>query len=400
MNEFFRRHGLRAVLNASGTETVHGASRASQAVVDAVSAVLPASVEIAELQKAASRVIARVTGSGAGMITGCSSAGIAVCVAAAMAGRSLARAEQLPDTAGMKNRVLIQKGHNINYGGEVGQMVRIAGARLTEIGTANVAGLYQLEAALSEDVAAALYVVSHHTVQNGMIALEPFVKACRARGVPVIVDAAAEYGWAGFLATGADALIFSGQKAPAGTTAGIIAGTPEFIGACYVQEFGIGRPMKAGKEAIAGAMAALELWHETDHEAVRAAEQERLNRAERLLGQLPGLDFRREPDPTGNPFDRLAIRVDPAEAGLDARGLGQALLAGEVKVCLRLTRADTGTLLLDVRRIDNAELDMIAAKIRAILADPPPAHAAGTNADTRFAAAANWLADGPKESAR
>ncbi len=393
MNDFFRRYGLRPVLNASGTETVHGASRASRAVVEAVGAILPASVEIAELQKAASGVIARVTGAEAGMVTGCSAAGIAVCVAAAMAGRDLARAEQLPDTRGLKNRVVIQKGHNINFGGEVGQMARIAGASLVEIGTANSAGLYQLEAALDDQVAAALYVVSHHTVQNGMIDLASFVHACSARGVPVIVDAAAEYGWAEFLATGAAALIFSAQKAPAGTTAGIIAGTADFVAACYMQEFGIGRPMKAGKEAIAGAMAALELWHETDHAAVRAAERARLDLAERLLGQLPGIGFAREPDPTGNPFERLALRIEPAEAGIDARALGQALMAGEVKVCLRMTRADTGTLLLDVRRIDETELELIAAKIRRILADPPqpaPGAARLTNADNRSAAAAAW----------
>lgn len=390
MSDFFKRYGLRQVLNASGTETMHGASRASQAVVEAVAAILPASVEIAELQKAASRVIARSTGAEAGMITGCSAAGISVCVAAAMAGRSLARAEQLPDTAGMKSKVVIQKGHNINFGGEVGQMIRIAGAGLVEIGTANSAGLYQLEAALTDEVAAAVYVVSHHTVQNGMISLQDFVRACHARGVPVIVDAAAEYGWKDFLASGAEVLIFSAQKAPAGTTAGIIAGTATFVGACYVQEFGIGRPMKAGKEAVAGAMAALELWHETDREAVREAELKRLARAERLLGQLPGIHFRREPDPTGNPFERLALQIDAAEAGIDARSLGQALMEGEIKICLRLTRADTGTLLLDVRRIDDAELDLIAEKIRRILADPPSPSVRQTHADGRSAAAAGW----------
>lgn len=395
MSDLFGTFGIRRVINASGTETVHGASRASARVVDAVAAILPHWIEMSELQRAASATVARATGAEAGFVTGCSAAGISVCVAAAMTGCDLARVERLPDTTGMKNRVILQKGHEVNYGASVSQMIRLTGATPVEIGTATACAAYQLEAAIDERTAAAIYVLSHHTVQSGLIGLARFCEVCTAKGVPVIVDAAAEYDWPGMIAAGATVVIFSAQKAPAGTTAGVIAGRRDFVRACYHQERGIGRPMKAGKESVAGAIAALEQWIDADHAGMRRAEAARLDRAEAMLANLPGLRLEREPDPPGNPFERLMLHVDPRVARITAFQLGQALGSGDPKIVLRTLHADRGYLLLDTRRIDDAELDVVVARVRAILAGvapesvPVPAPPGG---DMTRRAMANWLA--------
>lgn len=371
MSELFDRFGIRRVINASGTETVHGASRASDRVVAAVAGVLPHWIEVAELQRAASETIVRATGAEAGFVTGCSAAGISIAVAAAMTGADLGRVERLPDTTGMKNRVILQKGHEVNYGATVSQMIRLTGAVPVEIGTATGCAVYQLEAAIDERTAAAVFVLSHHTVQSGLMDLKTFAAACKAKGVPVIVDAAAEYDWRGMIRDGATAVIFSAQKAPAGTTAGLIAGEREFIRACYHQERGIGRPMKAGKENVAGAIAALDQWLDIDHAAVRKTEAARLDRAEGLLQNIKGLRLEREPDPPGNPFERLMLHVDPRVVRISAFQLGQQLAAGKPKIVLRSLHTDRGYLLLDVRRIDDAELDIVVARVREILASVP-----------------------------
>lgn len=392
MSTFLKRHGLRQVINASGTETVHGASRCSEPVISAVGEVLPAWVEIADLQRAASEIIAQVTGAEAGVVTGCTAAGIAVCVAAAMTGTDLAKVEQLPDTTGMKRRVVLQKGHEVNFGANVSQMIRLAGATVIEIGTATSCAVFQLEAALTEDTAAALYVLSHHTVQSGMIELKTFCSVCRSRGVPVIVDAAAEYDWPGMIAAGATAVIISAQKAAAGTTAGVIAGSAAFVHACYYQDRGIGRAMKAGKESIAGAMAALAQWQSQDVAATSQAERTRLSRAETLLGGITGLRLERQPDPPGNPFERLMLHVDPSRAGLSAFQLAEGLAAGDPKIVLRSLHADQGYLLLDVRRVDDTELDAIAAKVRGLFGQGTRDAAACTPArgDVTQRALAEW----------
>jgi len=414
-SELFERFGIRHVINASGTETVHGASRASNRVANAVSAVLPYWIEMAELQRAASEVIAKVTGAEAGFVTGCSAAGIAVGVAAAMTGADLGKVERLPDASGFRNRVVLQKGHEVNFGATVTQMIRIAGATPVEIGTATGCAAFQLEAAIDERTAAAVFVLSHHTVQSGLMDLKTFAAVCKAKGIPVIVDAAAEYDWPGMLRDGATAVVFSAQKAAAGTTAGVIAGSRDFIRACFYQERGIGRPMKAGKENVVGAITALDQWLQTDHKAVRKAEAARLDRAElqtdhkavrkaeaarldraeSLLQNIKGLRLEREPDPPGNPFDRLMLHVDPRVARISAFQLGQQLAAGKPKIVLRSLHTDRGYLLLDVRRIDDAELDLVVARIREILATVPADSkpvAPPTGGDLTQQGMARWLA--------
>ena len=90
-----------------------------------------------ELQAAAGRIIAEATGAESGCVTACTAAGITLSVAATMTGTSLPKVLQLPDTNGMKKRVLIQKGHCVNYGNPIEQGIRLAGAEVTEVGTVN-----------------------------------------------------------------------------------------------------------------------------------------------------------------------------------------------------------------------------------------------------------------------
>ena len=146
------------MINVSGTETPFGASPVRPEVLAAISGIIPHSVLMRELQSAASEVIASATGSEAGCVTGCTAASIVIAVAACMTGRDLGRVEQLPDAKGMKNEVVMQKGHEITYGHNVSQNVRIAGASLIEIGAATQCGVYQLQHAITPNTAAALYV--------------------------------------------------------------------------------------------------------------------------------------------------------------------------------------------------------------------------------------------------
>ena len=177
--------GLRRVINVSGTMTALGASIVVPEAVEAMARVLPEFVEIGDLQRRASAVIARLTGAEAGAVTASCSSAITVCVAGCMTGADLGRIERLPDTAGMKDEVPIQLGHMVSYGAPVEQAVRLAGARVVPVGQATSARMYQLEAALSERTAAALYVVSHHCVDYGQIPLAEFCAACHRHGVPV-----------------------------------------------------------------------------------------------------------------------------------------------------------------------------------------------------------------------
>ena len=272
------RLGLRPIINVSGTMTALGASIMVPEAVAAMAAIGPEFVEMDALFRLASEVIARSTGGEAGFVTASCASGIALSIAGAMTGDNLLAVERLPDdTRGLKTEVPILLGHMVSYGAPVDQSIRLAGGTPVPVGTVSSASRYHLENAITERTVAALYVVSHHTVQYGMIPLETFAAICRARGVPVIVDAASEYDLRGFLGQGADIVIYSGHKFLGGPTTGIVAGRADLVRAASHQNRGIGRGMKVGKESIVGVMAALEAWDRRDHAGIRATERAALD---------------------------------------------------------------------------------------------------------------------------
>ena len=322
------RLGLRPIINVSGTMTALGASIAVPEAIRAAADILPEWVEINDLHRKASKVIAAATGAEAGFVTASAAAGITLAVAGAMTGADLARIEQLPDTSGMKDEVVILTGHMTGYGAAIEQAIRLAGAKVVPVGNVTDARGYQLAAKITERTAAALYVVSHHVVHYGQIPLAEFAAICHAKGVPVIADLASEYDLKGFLAAGADIAVYSAHKFLGGMTAGIVAGRKDLVRATFLQNAGIGRGMKVGKESIVATMAALEAWGKRDHAAIRARERGHLDLWVERFSRVPGIRAEIISDPTGNPIDRLKLSVDPEIAGTTAWDLADALAAG------------------------------------------------------------------------
>ncbi len=370
-----RRLKLRCVINAAGTMTALGASAAVPEAVRAASEILPLFVEIDDLQRHASRTIAAATGAEAGFVTASASAAVTLAIAAAMTGSDLGRVARLPDSSGMRNAVAIQRGHLIDYGAPIDQAIRLAGACVAPVGEAGRAEPRQLEATLDDTTAAALYVVSHHTEQSGQIPLVAFAGICARRNVPLIVDVASEYDLTGFIAAGADIAIYSAHKFLGGLTAGIVAGRKELVRAAYLQNAGIGRGMKVGKEGIAGAIAALEAWAERDHAAHRRAEETRVARWMNRLSGVKGLRVKLAPDPTGNPIARLRVTIDPA-AGTSAWDLADALAEGDRPVMVRADEIARAYFELDPCNLTQGEAEEVAerivAEIRRAQAEPRP----------------------------
>ena len=378
--------GLRPVINVSGTMTFLGASIVVPEAIEAMARVLPQFVEIGDLQRKASAVIARLTGAEAGTVTASTASGITVAIAACMTGADLARIEQLPDARGMRHEVPLQRGHIVNYGAPVEQAVRLAGATVRPFGGATDARPYQLAATLSDQTVAALYVVSHHCVDYGQIPLEQFCAICHERGVPVIVDAASEYDLSGFLADGADIVIYSGHKFLGGPTSGIVAGRKDLVRAAYLQNFGIGRGMKVGKESIVGVIATLEAWEKRDHAAMRAREDRHLLLWRACLEGRPGVRAEILPDPTDNPLDRLRVHVDPAAAGVTAWDLATALAAGDPPVIVRDHHAENGFFDMDPCNLHEGEAEIVADQLAAALEQALAGEIAATSlADRRSA---------------
>src|SRR6476620_9768883 len=106
--------GLRQIINVSGTMTALGASIAVPEAIDAMTRALPQFFDMSALHRYASGVIAELTGAEAGFVTASCASGITGAVAAAMTGAELHAIEQLPDTTGLKNEVVMLSGHMVS----------------------------------------------------------------------------------------------------------------------------------------------------------------------------------------------------------------------------------------------------------------------------------------------
>ncbi|MFF0946382.1 aminotransferase class V-fold PLP-dependent enzyme [Rhizobium leguminosarum] len=355
--------GLRPVINVSGTMTSLGASIVVPEAISAMASILPHFVEINDLQRKASAVIARLTGGEAGFVTASCSAGISLAVAGAITGDNLLAIEKLPDVVSQKNEVLVQMGHVVSYGAPVDQAIRLAGGKVVLVGQATSTHRFHMENAITDKTAAAVYVVSHHVVDYGLLNLKEFVEIAHAKGVPVIVDAASEYDLRIFLEQGADIALYSGHKFLGGPTSGIVAGRKELVRHAFLQNMGIGRGMKVGKESIFGVMAALEAWESRDHAGIRERETGYLNLWKRTLDGRPGLTALIEPDPTNNPLDRLRLIVDPEQAHITAWDLADALAKGTPPIIVRDHEVEHRYFYLDPCNLHPGEEKIVAERL-------------------------------------
>ena len=142
-------------------------------------------------------------------------------------------------------------------------------------------------------------------------------------------------------------VLYSSHKFLGGPTGGIVAGRKDLVRAAYMQNNGIGRGMKVGKESIVGAIAALQTWEKRDHPGIREREQRALNLWQDKLSQRPGVRAEIVADTTGNPLDRLKVSINPEITNITAWDLADALARGVTPVIVRDHEVEHGFFYLD-----------------------------------------------------
>ncbi|MFF1695381.1 DgaE family pyridoxal phosphate-dependent ammonia lyase [Streptomyces sp. NPDC058257] len=340
-------------INASGKMTALGGSVLSEAVITAMSEGARHHVVMADLLAATGQEIARATGTEDGCPTTGAASGVAIAVAALVAGTDLSRVEALPDPGDAPCEVILPRGHSVHFGAPIRQLIALGGGRPVEVGSANRVTAEHLSGAVGPRTAALLYVQSHHAVQKGMVSLAQTVDVGREHGIPVIVDAAAEEDLRHWPATGADLVVYSGGKAVGGPTSGMICGSARHMEACRAQYAGIARPMKVGKETLFGLVRALRDYG-TDSPG---GHRDRMEKLAARLAPLPGITTRVVSDEAGRDIHRTELTVDPAAAGRDAAHLAAELATAGVY--LRDHHASTGRLYIDPRPLNSDEEEQL-----------------------------------------
>ncbi|MFZ5676498.1 MAG: aminotransferase class V-fold PLP-dependent enzyme [Pseudomonadota bacterium] len=281
-SELFDRLAIRPVINACGIYTDLGGSRLSPGAWAAAEAVNGQFVRMTELLDKTGERIASLLDVEAARITPGAAAAIFLGTAACLAGTDGEKSQRLPDTTGMKSDVLIQAGHRYKYDRQVG----MTGAKLIEIGSGNGTRADQLEAAIGGNTAAILHP-AHLDGKPGTLPLEEVVKIAKARGVPVIVDAAyLNYPTSiigDFMRRGADLVCISAKYFGGPNAGGFILGRKALIEAVSNVHFTryesgkylkLGRPLKMDRQMVVAVLVALEEWLNFDH-AQRFAQYER-----------------------------------------------------------------------------------------------------------------------------
>ncbi len=270
--DIYQKLGVEPVINCATTYTRLGGSIMAPHVAQAMADSAGAFVNVFDLQAAVGKRLAELTGNEAAYVSNGAAAALALATAAAITGDDLALMARLPnDLDGMKNQVVVHRTQRNWYD----IAVRMTGIELVEIGHIMETYPWELDDAINERTAAVLYFAGSHLNRN-TLPLEFVIERAHARGVPVIVDAAAQLPpvsnlWHFTRNLGADVAIFSGGKMLRGPqNSGLTVGTTRMIEAMRlngppVQR--IGRPMKVSKEAMIGLLAAVEAYLETDHAA-------------------------------------------------------------------------------------------------------------------------------------
>ncbi|MCY4364798.1 MAG: aminotransferase class V-fold PLP-dependent enzyme [Chloroflexi bacterium] len=361
-----QRLGVTPIINAAGSITRLGGSRTRPETLQLMSQAARVMVNIDDLNRAAGKELARLTGAEAGFVCSGAAGGLVLQAAAVIAGNDPVKMRQLPNTDGLKNEIVIHTMHRFPYD----QAYRAAGAHLVEFGDYLFAHPWQLEGAINERTAAVAYLVAPFS-SNKVLPLERVCEIAHARDVPVIVDAASmlppRANLYRYLRDGADMVVYSGGKGIRGPQgSGILVGRADLIEAAAAQanpaQF-LGRGMKVAKEEVIGLVASLAAFVEEDEAAEMEAYRAMVQPVVDALVELPGLRVTLEHDRVNYLLPQAAIYVTDDWRGPSRDAVLAALEQGNPQIHLQ-TLAGPQELAVDPLNLTEAEVETVIRRLR------------------------------------
>jgi seryl-tRNA(Sec) selenium transferase len=170
---------------------------------------------------------------------------------------------------------------------------------------------------------------------------------------------------------GADAAIFSGGKGLRGPqSSGLVLGRTEIVAGCRANgnpNHSLGRPMKVGKEELAGILAAVEWSLAQDEPALLARYEASVQRWIAGLAGLPGVTVERGyPSEAGQPHARAIVHVGPP-CPLGRDEVVAALWDGEPRIAVGSHGLDADALALNPQTLEPGEDEIVLGALRQAL---------------------------------
>ena len=357
--------GLKPIINANATLTRLGGSLMPAEVVEAMIAASRTFVDLDALQREVGRRLAQLTHNEGAFVSAGAAAGLTLAAAACLTGTNLQAIEQLPDTTGLKDEIIVHKSHRNGYD----HSVRMTGVKMVEIGDAAGATLKDLEEAISSQTAAIFWFEGVMRTE-GDLPLETVCATARKHDIPVVVDGAAQlppvenlWRWTEM---GAALAVFSGGKDLRGPQAsGLCVGQQDLIEAMILNgnpNHGIGRPMKVGKEEMVGLLKAVELYLQIDQAARARQDEMTVTMWCEVLNQQSGVAAERTfPNEANQPLPRTKVTFQ----GMDRDGVVAALLAGDPAISV--APAGQSGIYLNPMTLAPGESEIVLARLLEII---------------------------------
>jgi len=299
------------------------------------------------------------------MVTAGATSAITLGTAACLTGTDRDLIHRLPDTTGMKDEVIIQKGHRYSYE----HAIRNCGVRLVEVET-----MGDLDRAIGARTAMLMF--NYSQLDRGRIGAEEWVEVGRTRGIPTFCDGATMLppidNMYQLVSFEFDLLCFSGGKGLRGPySAGLLMGRPDLVAAARLNsapnDDAIGRGMKVAKEELLGTMVAVETTAAFDYEINLKMKREWVDRIAAEIVKVSGVETLVYYPKGDNHQPQLRITWEESRIRLTPGEAKQRLREGDPVVEVHSLGLTDGHLELTAWVLEAEQVEIVGRRIREVL---------------------------------
>ncbi len=277
--DYFKEIGVTPFINAAGNYSAFGGARMRPEVAEAIRYGTYNKAKVDDLHDAVGKRIAELAEADAAMVTSGATSAMVLATAACMTMGAKDKIEQLPDTAGLKDQVIIQKNHRYTYD----RALIAAGAKLVEVADED-----ELRDAIGPKTAMMFWLLANHNPAGDNITMDRFLTVAKEHDIPTFLDGATMTPPASNVVDacklGFDLVGFSGGKGIRGPySAGLLLGKKDMVAYSRANSSpnsrSIGRGMKVAPEEYIGMMVAFET-------ALQINEPEDFKRKRAVFGRI------------------------------------------------------------------------------------------------------------------
>jgi uncharacterized pyridoxal phosphate-dependent enzyme len=369
--DVYQSIGVRPLINARGTFTIISGSTMLPEVRAAMDAAAQKYVHLDELTEAVGKRLAELTGAEWGMVSNGCSAGLTLATAACVAGGNPDLHIRLPNLDGFPKDEAVIPTHSRNV---YDAALRSVGVRVVEVSTMD-----EFQAALGPRTAM-IYILAGPNADNTPLSVKAIAPIAKEKGVPIVVDAAAEILTIPnvHLQNGATLVAYSGGKCLRGPqTAGLLLGRKDLVKAAWVHSaphHGVTRSLKVGKEDAIGMLMAVEMWVKRDHDAEWKRWTGWLDHIKQQVSTVAGVTTTvNQPNGLSNRTPSLRISWEREKLGITGEAVAKVLNDGDPRIVLDARGGPQGQTGVSVTPYMMAAGDekVIADRLVAVLSKPP-----------------------------